>query len=631
MTGRGSSGHTARLLCAAAILPFVPAPAYSQTAPQPPAQNRPPELDPSAPLAPLPDIGVAWPDLNAKDQAPPATAVTTKGQAVAAPSLDEGGGQIRYNWAIEGITSLGNAEELLKAFRQQSALEADRKDAANAAQIGRRSLADADLLTQLLRAQGYYDAVVEPRTERSGGTIRVVLTADPGEQYRFVTVDLPGLAAAGPETTKLREAFAVKAGDPVIASDVIAAGAALTRALGQNGFAQAKVGEQQIEVNHQTHFASLVLPVTSGPIARFGSIRVSGQPPFGAHHVAIIARFRPGDLYKQSKVEDLRRALIATTLVSSADIQLVPVNGGRVVDLAVHLEPAPSHTIAGELGYGTGQGARAEVDWTDRNFFNPEGALTLRAVGGTLEQLGAVQFRRSNFLRRDQVLNLQASAGHQKFDAYEAKTISLSGNIERQSNFIWQKKWTWTYGAEVLGTDEQGAFDRSGIKDTRKFFIAALPLGLGYDGSDNLLDPTRANRCERISPSVRNSRGRGQNPARHDLWRFLIRHCAVAAFLFGRRRIGPGLWLSAARAQGRRRRSYWRAWPCRVRAGDAHPPEAVRRQFRHRAIFRRRLADDQGAAELRQLAFGRGTRRPILFELRSDPHRSRGAAQPPEG
>ena len=494
-------GRGARLLCAAAVLPLIPT--ISVAPPPSPQQQSPPpdaaELDPSAPLAPLPGLGVEWPDLNAKDQAAPTAATPT----TAAPSIDEAGGDIRYGWTIEGISGVGNAEDLLTAFRKQSALEADRKDPANAAQIGRRSRADADLLAELLRSQGYYDAVVEPHTERAAGGLRVILSADPGQQYRFVSVDLPGLAAAGPEAAKLRAAFAVQPGDPVIAADVIAAGTALTRALGQNGFAEAKIGEQQIEINHQTRLASLVLPVNPGPVARFGTIRVSGKPPFSAHHVAIIARFKRGDLFKQSKVDDLRRALIATTLVASADIQLVPVNGGRTVDLAVRLEPAPSHTIAGELGYGTGQGARIEVDWTDRNFFNPEGAITLRGVAGTKEQLAAVQFRRNNFLQRDQVLNLQVSAGHQVFDAFEAKTIQLSGDIERQSNFIWQKKWTWTYGAELLGTDERGVFNLSGVKDTRKFFIAALPVSLGYDGSDNLLDPTRGFRLSgRISPEV---------------------------------------------------------------------------------------------------------------------------------
>ena len=101
------------------------------------------------------------------------------------------------------------------------------------------------------------------------------------------------------------------------------------------------------------------------------------------------------------------------------------------------------------------------------------------------------------------MLNLQASAAHRRFDAYEARTIQLLGNIERQSNFIWQKKWTWTGGGEFLATDERGVFSPAGIKDTKTFLIAALPLGLGYDGSDSLLDPTRGFRLSgRLSPEI---------------------------------------------------------------------------------------------------------------------------------
>jgi translocation and assembly module TamA len=61
--------------------------------------------------------------------------------------------------------------------------------------------------------------------------------------------------------------------------------------------------------------------------------------------------------------------------------------------------------------------------------------------------------------------------------------------------------WTWSYGAQLLATDERGVFSPAGVKDTRTFFIAALPLTLGYDGSDNLLDPTRGFRLSGwISP-----------------------------------------------------------------------------------------------------------------------------------
>lgn len=448
----------------------------------------------------MPDIGVGWPDLKAN---PPPSAAPANTPAASRTLLPERGGTIRYIVDVEGLGHLGSADAILRIFHRQSTLEAARRAPANAAQIGRRASSDADLLTQILRSEGYYDAEVEPRTENAGSNLRVILKADPGQQYRFASVELPGLDRAGASAASLRDSFAVRVGDPVIASDVIAGGIALSRSLGEEGFASARIGDQDIEVNHLTHFASLKLPVDPGPIARFGVIHVSGWPTFSARHVAIIARFKRGDPFQRSRLDDLRRALIATTLVAGADIEVVPVEGGRVADIDVHLEPAPSHTIAGTLGYGTGQGFSAEADWTDRNFINPEGALTLRAIAGTDEQLIGAQLRRTNFLQRDQTLNTQLSIAHQVFAAYSGKTVDLEANIERLSNFIWQKKWTWSYGVEWLATDERGVFSSAGIKDTKGFLIAALPLQVSYDGSDNLLDPTRGFRLGlHLSPEI---------------------------------------------------------------------------------------------------------------------------------
>lgn len=492
------------LVSAAALAQRVAGPV--STLPSPQQSGSPPdaaELDPSAPLAPMPDIGVAWPELKASDTAAPLPPAIGSGGSRHGRAVPAGVGDIRYTVDVEGLERTSEAAVLLRDFRAQSALQAERKDPANAAQIGRRASADADLLIELLRSQGYYDAQVEQRTEKTAGGIRVILSADPGVRYRFQSVELPGLDAAGPVAAGLRSAFKVKAGDPVIAADVIAGGLALTQRLGEEGFASAKLGERDVEVDHQTHLARLVLPVDPGPVARFGAIHVSGKPAFSARHVAIIARFRRGDPFQRSKLDDLRRALIATTLVAGADIQVVPVENGRVADINVHLEPAPSHTIAGTFGYGTGQGVSAEVDWTDRNFLNPEGALTLRAIAGTDEQLLGVQLRRSDFLQRDQTVNAVLSVSHQVFAAYKAKTVDLSTNIERLSNFIWQKKWTWSYGLEWLATDERGVFSTAGVKDTRGFLIAAIPLQLGYDGSDNLLDPTRGFRLGvHVSPEI---------------------------------------------------------------------------------------------------------------------------------
>ncbi|MEO7654509.1 MAG: BamA/TamA family outer membrane protein [Sphingomicrobium sp.] len=550
--GRRGSGQGAAWLLGAAIAAVCAGqPALAQQDP-PPSSPSSTELDPSAPLAPLPDLGVDWPDMDAPDAVPdPANAGEAPDAIPAEPTPADRSAAtgdkdtIRYTLAIVGLEGVGDTAAILAAFRKQSALEADRRRSANTAQVSRRSRADSALLAEILRSQGYYDAMVEPRIEGSSSELQVIIEADPGAQYRFASVELPGLEAAGADYDKLREAFAVRKGDAVIAEEVIAAGVALDRALGQEGFATAKVGEQDIVVNHQTNLASLTLPVDPGPVAEFGEIRVSGEPPFGARHVGVIARFKAGDRFRRSRLDDLRRALIATSLVANSDVTIAPRDGGRIVDIDVKLEPAPSHTIAGELGYGTGQGIRAEASWTDRNFFNPEGALTLRGVAGTQEQLLGVQLRRNNFKRRDQVLNLVASVSNRKYDAYRAKTALLSANIERQSNFIWQKKWTYTGGVELLATDEQGAYSSDGLKSTRTFLIAAAPFSLGYDGSDSLLDPSNGFRLSgRVSPEI-NAHGGARYYGRMQFDASAYRPVSDRVVIAGRVRFGTILGATA--------------------------------------------------------------------------------------
>jgi translocation and assembly module TamA len=202
-------------------------------------------------------------------------------------------------------------------------------------------------------------------------------------------------------------------------------------------------------------------------------------------------------------VEDLRQALVATGLISSVTLRPVARPESDLVDLAVQLEPAPMRTIAGEAGYGTGEGVRAELSWQHRNLLPPEGAVTFRGVIGTREQLVSAVLRRNNFQRRDQVLNAQVAIAHTDRPAYNARTFVLAGGIERQSNIIWQKAWTWSVGAELTATDERDVDLASGMTRRRTFFIGALPAYLGYDGSNDLLDPTRGFRlAARFSPEA---------------------------------------------------------------------------------------------------------------------------------
>jgi len=487
--GLGGAGWPA-VAAAQVASPATPPPSTAQTIPGSDLPDDPTMLDPSAPLAPLPEIGVAWPDLATAPGDAMATIVATVDAAA----------ERRYRWRVDGIEGAG--ELVRQRFEQLSTLDANDGEPANAAQLDRRAREDAQLLTNLLRGAGYYDAQVTSRIE-PGNEPTVLLEAVPGNLYRFAGVTLDGVKAAGDKAAPLEKAFGIKPGDPVNADTIVAGEARLKTVVGEEGFPFAKVGDPQIVVDRAARTATLDLSVDPGSPRRYGRIVMANDKLFDAKHVQEIARFSPGQPYDSAGLDDLRRALVQTGLVSSVDVKPVPGDTPETVNVAVALEPAPPHTIAGELGYGTGEGASATVNWTDRNFFPPEGALTLRSVLGTREQLGAVVFRRNNFQGRDRVLTAQFSAAHILRDAYEAKTLSLSAGLERQTNIFFQKAWTWSLGGELLTSDERDVIESTGQPRRRTFFIGALPTSLNYDGSDDLLNPTRGFRLGgRISPEV---------------------------------------------------------------------------------------------------------------------------------
>ena len=114
----------------------------------------------------------------------------------------------------------------------------------------------------------------------------------------------------------------------------------------------------------------------------------------------------------------------ATGLVSSVAItpreSATPTSDalGEVV-LDVAMERAPLRTISGAIGYGTEDGVKVEAAWEHRNLFPPEGALRLRGILGTREQLASVTFRRNNFRGRDKILTVDGNYSLQFSSALE--------------------------------------------------------------------------------------------------------------------------------------------------------------------------------------------------------------------
>ena len=164
--------------------------------------------------------------------------------------------------------------------------------------------------------------------------------------------------------------------------------------------------------------------------------------------------------------------------------------------------PAPRARSTPAPAIRTGEGFRLEGAWEHRNLFPPEGALRIAAIAGTQEQNLSVRFRRNNWGQRDRALLLQFDIGRRDFEAFQGYTARLYGLISRESTPIWQKRWTYAYGAELLATNE----NRNGnavVSLSDAYYIGGLIGQLGYDRSNSLLDPTRGFRLlARVNPEA---------------------------------------------------------------------------------------------------------------------------------
>ena len=518
--------------------------AWAQQAVPPTAADAQSAMDPATPLDALPGVTLAWPDtleLPPLPEIAPDPDIQYADLKLSGPALAFSEAPVEkisdelvlgFPQKAPPFTATGDFVDRFAALSTVNHLDSDSD---NLAQLGARAKQDETLLGNLLRIYGYYDGRVirsigglEPGKDEAAAKPVVRFDIVPGERYSYGAIDLGNLASAqdGPE---LRKAFEIQPGDFLQSDTIVAERADLDTALGETGYPFAAISDPELLIDHERQQGDLTMPVEPNGKYNFGTV-VSSDPSFLSNkHLGDIARFRSGETYQRSLEFDLRRAILATGLVSSVTLkprEVTQPQGDQpgTVAMDVKIQRAKLRTVAGAIGYGTEEGFRLEASWEHRNFFPPEGLLRVRGIAGTQEQLGGVTLRFNNFHGRDQVLTFDAYASAQDNAAYDANTVGLTTNFERLSNLLFQKPFSWSVGAELIYTDERNRQIDVEVPDgddedddpdvvtierpRQEYLIAGLHGSATIDTTDDLLDPTRGFRLTGfVAPEASRTQG----------------------------------------------------------------------------------------------------------------------------
>jgi outer membrane protein assembly factor BamA len=233
---------------------------------------------------------------------------------------------------------------------------------------------DLERVRRFYRAHGYYDASIRAaRVVRVGHQkVRVEIEVTPGAPVLVAKVELFGLETLPSGLAReARDAVRLRVGEPIDEARFHEDARDVERALGDGGFAFAKVVERaEVSVSQRT--ARVEYRLTPGPKAVYGDIEIHGLGALDPEVARASLGLEKGEAYSKRELDAARKRLFALGVFSTVDIKpdlAHPEN--REVPLRVVVVVGATHAVH--------FGALVEVDsirgtaglrlgWESRNF-----------------------------------------------------------------------------------------------------------------------------------------------------------------------------------------------------------------------------------------------------------------------
>jgi len=395
-----------------------------------------------------------------------------------------------YAYDVEIVGVGGKLEDRLEEasllFEQQG------KPPANLQGLRRRVQSDRDLFLRVLRSRAWYDGAVTWDIDTAKKPALVTMNVVRGVRTMLTRVQVEGLP---PEADSLATADGLAAlglveGAPALAESVILAENGILATLAARGYPFAVLTSREARLDRRAHTLAVTLRVDAGPATRFGEVRFEGLDKVDERFARNRVGFERGEVYSPAKVDETRKALFAGGVFSG-----VSISPGKREDVAADGE-APIHVLVSEgkfhsvgvgLKYASADGPGGRVFWENRNLFGAAERFRFDVEVAENIATGGVSYRKPDWYSVGQSLLLDVKAQSDKPPAYDRYAIGGSAGVERP----FTKHLVGTAGLALEQSYVNSAADRGG---NERFTLVGIPVGLRYDGSDNLLDPSRGHR-----------------------------------------------------------------------------------------------------------------------------------------
>jgi len=343
----------------------------------------------------------------------------------------------------------------------------------------------------VLRSRGYHDADVTWKIDSSRRPARVAVQVSRGQLYRFTRFSITGLPedVADLTTEEGLASLGVTIGAAARAETVLNAEAGLLVVLARRGYPFAMLRPRLARIDRGANAMTVRLRVDAGPATHFGEVSVEGLERVEEEFVRGRLKWSRGERFSSGAVEDTRRSLFEAGVFSAVSITWgtrVDVGPDGLAPIRIVVAESKRRTVGAGVKWSSTEGFGGRAFWEHRNLRGGAERLRLEVEASELLSTGGAFYREPDWLALGQFLLLQASIDADYTPAYDRQALVVSGGIERS----FTPRLLATAGLSL----EQSLVDGKADPGKSQFTLVGVPIGLRYDASDDLLDPTRGMR-----------------------------------------------------------------------------------------------------------------------------------------
>jgi outer membrane protein insertion porin family len=232
--------------------------------------------------------------------------------------------------------------------------------------------ADLKRIVAFYKDRGYPDARVtsfDAKLNDTQTSVSITVDIAEGDPLRLERVTFDGFDVLPEQHRRSLEGkLPLKAGQPLDRALLQASREAALDELKDHGYpyASVRISESAGSSDHQ-HVVSLT--ADPGPLAHFGPIEISGNASVSDNVVRRQLTYRPGQLFRQSALQESQRKLYGPELFDFANVEPLRTEEKPTdVPTRVTVTEGKHQKVNLGIGYGTEESGRVQVDWRHVNF-----------------------------------------------------------------------------------------------------------------------------------------------------------------------------------------------------------------------------------------------------------------------